>query len=573
MEENMISNEFSVKLCLEHEVKHGYKVVKKELIVALRGEIYFVMFIINPEKDDVEPRVVLGRSFMRLTKRISNFRNETITIYPKPDTFLDSSGEEEKIGDNWDLLLDDLDFGDIPDIEGEEAEREALAIDICRRYSLLEEERPVIKTKANSDQYKKILDGICLDKMKLDGEIKKEEEEAITRIKGEALIEKEDPGAFVILIRLEGTRQRGGNGCKKRNNNVEPLKGRACEASEGYPVPAKTILDTVVSDSGDEEEYVIQRNKFRALIYGPKPAQYLNCNDPMDRSLALQAVLNPFRKTIGTHDDDARSTRFKRSRQYETVEEVMLPHVHHMFLLWEGCNQAANSRYNTKLAQLLPRLIYSPCVVDWNVLNQMSYGEAIDEMLMIKLFVASTTKEIFTSQAWTNAFNIDEPIYSELCHEFYSTYEFDKVCAADELRTKKIIKFRLFGSRHQNGYVNVAWLIARWMKMKGAGSQKESMICCGQCITKISKRKNLLSKEGRLIPEAPEPGVPRVVILRPREHQCRICMRGYVGVFEHMARVYSVPLSGAYNAPGYDQQQYDQYYQQYPPQQQPDDDE
>ncbi|GKF65668.1 hypothetical protein Tco_0192185, partial [Tanacetum coccineum] len=47
----------------------------------------------------------------------------------------------------------------------------------------------------------------------------------------------------------------------------------------------------------------------------------------------------------------------------------------------------------------------------------------------------------------------------------------------------------------------------------------------------------------------------------------------YVGVFEHMARVYSVPLSGAYNAPGYDQQQYDQYYQQYPPQQQPDDDE
>nr|GFB32137.1 hypothetical protein [Tanacetum cinerariifolium] len=123
MEENTISNEFAVKLCLDHEVKHGNKVVKKELIIVLRGEIYFVKFIINLEKDDVEPGV---------------------------------------------------------------------------------EERLVIKTMAYSDKYKKILDGICLDKMKLDGEIKKEEEEAITRIKGEVLIEKEDPRAFMILIWLDG---------------------------------------------------------------------------------------------------------------------------------------------------------------------------------------------------------------------------------------------------------------------------------------------------------------------------------------------------------------------------------
>ncbi|GJV88781.1 hypothetical protein Tco_1532719 [Tanacetum coccineum] len=38
VEENMISNKYAVKLCLEHEVKRGNKVVKKELIVALREE-------------------------------------------------------------------------------------------------------------------------------------------------------------------------------------------------------------------------------------------------------------------------------------------------------------------------------------------------------------------------------------------------------------------------------------------------------------------------------------------------------------------------------------------------------
>ncbi|GKE11951.1 hypothetical protein Tco_1415502 [Tanacetum coccineum] len=125
--ENMISNEFAVKFCLDHEVKCGHKVVKNELIIALRGEIYFVKFIINPEEDDVKPGVVLG-----------------------------SSGENEKIDDDWDLLLDDLDFGDIPEIEGveippfvkpltqEEAAREELVIDICRRYSIQEEERPVL---------------------------------------------------------------------------------------------------------------------------------------------------------------------------------------------------------------------------------------------------------------------------------------------------------------------------------------------------------------------------------------------------------------------------------------------
>ncbi|GKG44465.1 hypothetical protein Tco_0485903, partial [Tanacetum coccineum] len=122
------------------------------------------------------------------TKGIADFRIETITIYLGLNPFLDSAGEKEKIGDDWDFLLDDLDFRDILDIEGvkvppfvckigknsrnkrkqlekyqliyydmgpslstrkpltqEESEREAMDIDISRRYSLLEEERLVIE--------------------------------------------------------------------------------------------------------------------------------------------------------------------------------------------------------------------------------------------------------------------------------------------------------------------------------------------------------------------------------------------------------------------------------------------
>nr|GEW40886.1 hypothetical protein [Tanacetum cinerariifolium] len=81
------------------------------------------------------------------------------------------------------------------------------------------------------------------------------------------------------------------------------------------------------------------------------------------------------------------------------------------------------------------------------VIRMGCHGE-IDDMLKFRLREARSDEEIFTSVAWIRAFNINEPIYAELCHEFYSTYEFNKVCADDELQTKKIIKFRLGGRAH-----------------------------------------------------------------------------------------------------------------------------
>ncbi|GJY77089.1 hypothetical protein Tco_0482205 [Tanacetum coccineum] len=116
--DNLISNEFAVKLCLEHEVKNGDKVVKKELIAALRGEIYFVKFIINLEQDDIEPTIVFERSFLRLTKGIAYFRNGIITIYPDLDPFLDDSDKSNNSEEDWDAILDNIDFGDIPQLKG-----------------------------------------------------------------------------------------------------------------------------------------------------------------------------------------------------------------------------------------------------------------------------------------------------------------------------------------------------------------------------------------------------------------------------------------------------------------------
>ncbi|GJV43369.1 ribonuclease H-like domain-containing protein [Tanacetum coccineum] len=539
----------------------------------------------------------------------------------------------------------------------EEATKEALALRISQKFALLEEVRPVLETMAYHDKYKKVLDEIWKDKVELDVLLE-------GKVNENALV---DTGSDINTMPYRIYEKLGREEIKKVDREITMIKHTQAEAMgiltnvlcqvgvttiiakflildipidrdapivvgrgflytiggivntperlfstfdgichQTFCAARLDVLRTVKSDSNDEEEYDIKRNKFGAPIYGLKPAAYLNYNNPAERSLALQAVINPVRKIsvwkkavsflgslhvplqhvnwkpnykgcytneeeakgqwrteiriMGGNDDEAGSSRSKPSRQYETVEEVLLLQVHHEFLLWEGCNNEAKSRYNTKLANLLPRHVYSPCVVNWDVLNRIGCDGEIDDMLRIKLREAESNEEIFTSVAWIRAFNIKEPIYSELCREFYSTYEFDEVYADDELQTKKIINFRLGGrahsltllefarklglyhaERHQNGYVNVAWLIARWIKRKGAGTQKESQICYGQFITKLARKLRVLSDEvlrslsaliycrdldtttlrelidfeGRLIPKDPQPGVPRVGILRP----------------------------------------------------------
>ncbi|GJR73730.1 hypothetical protein Tco_0086095 [Tanacetum coccineum] len=83
----------------------GYE---KGVVSCLNGELYFVKFIINQEEDDVEPGVVFGRSFLRLTKGIVDFGNGIITIYPDLVSFNDDSD------DDWEAIIDGVDFSDLP---------------------------------------------------------------------------------------------------------------------------------------------------------------------------------------------------------------------------------------------------------------------------------------------------------------------------------------------------------------------------------------------------------------------------------------------------------------------------
>ncbi|GKE07152.1 hypothetical protein Tco_1399170 [Tanacetum coccineum] len=288
---------------------------------------------------------------------------------------------------------------------------EAIEKDIYERILILQEPRPIIETLKFSDQHKKLLDNVLLDKLKLDGEFEIDEEEATEEvIRGYKMIrEKNDPGVFVLPIRIEEKFDTHALADTGSNINAEPmgiLKDVLCQVGvtkiiakfmifdipvdKDVPIDVGRIRNKHEESHEDKEEYTVKRDKNGKPIYGPKFAKYLNCDDPMDRdgdgkwhgkvrivdpygNVYDQGSEKNFIETSGKNDFEAGSSSLpKITLQHETVEEAMLPY-----------------------------------------------------------------EEIFTSEAWRRAFDIREHVCAELCHEFYATYEFDETVTDEELMSRK----------------------------------------------------------------------------------------------------------------------------------------
>nr|GFB06897.1 hypothetical protein [Tanacetum cinerariifolium] len=222
-------------------------------------------------------------------------------------------------------------------------------------------------------------------------------------------------------------------------------------------------------------------------------------------------------------------------------------------------------------------------------------------MLKISLKEAESNEEIFFFVAWVRDFNIQEPIYPKLYCEFYATYEFDEVCADDELQSKKIISFRLgervlrsdenFNAREyweristdgdlhlsRSSITSVRFLILKVLhKMITyrlcTGYEKtqkndlwKSRVLIEEIVRTLSTPvyyrsldrttlRKLIDSEDRLIPDILVDDVSRVATQRALRVQRALMQNLY---------------ERDYNPPGYAQPQYDQYYQQYYPQQPP----
>ncbi|GKC31859.1 hypothetical protein Tco_1039153 [Tanacetum coccineum] len=186
----------------------------------------------------------------------------------------------------------------------EEAAREKLAISICERYAILEENRPVIETLAYSDKYRKLLDEICLDKKKLDEEIKDELEGKIN-LNGLA-----DTGSKVNVMPYRIYMDLRRKKVKKVNSGIEMinhslaepmglLKDALCQVGVATIIAngvldiidqvmstydgvchqtfraARTNINTLESDSDDKEEYAAALNPFHQIRVWKKAVSFL----------------------------------------------------------------------------------------------------------------------------------------------------------------------------------------------------------------------------------------------------------------------------------------------------------
>ncbi|GJS32517.1 retrotransposon ORF1 [Tanacetum coccineum] len=388
--------------------------------------------------------------------------------------------------ENLNLFYQDI--GPSSSVEGhltqEEAAKEALAIRTSQKFALLEEERPVIETMAYHDKYKKILDEIWKDKVELDGKTVKEEEEAVKRIKGEALKEKDDPGAFIFPIRLEGKVNK--NALADTGSDINTMSYRIYETL-GREEMKKidrgiTMINHTRAEAMGKLSIVLCQVGITTII-----AKFLILDITIDRDAPIVSVIKPcaarirfleeagsdsvdeerlpdkrgIRLTIGTHDNEAESSRIHRFRQ-PTKQ-------------WQEFDLVGVAR----------RLgLYQAIELDEDGFNvYFEGGLRSDDHFNAQEYWLSISREENLNLSRSHASTI------KICHLL----------------------------RHQNGYANVAWLIARWMKRKGAGTQKESQICCRHFITKLARKtKDLYDRMGRI--EIRQEAIERMEYKEPITH-------------------------------------------------------
>ncbi|GJR08253.1 hypothetical protein Tco_0790905 [Tanacetum coccineum] len=205
------------------------------------------------------------------------------------------------------------------------------------------------------------------------------------------------------------------------------------------------VMRNAESDSDDEEDYHIKRNKFGAPIYGPKPVPYLNYNDPDERSLAIQTITNPFHKI----------SVWKKAVSFLGSLPVPLKHVN-LKPDYKGSytkEEEATGQWRTEI-RLTDSYgnIYLQGFTTKKTDKKLSKYHKLSDIMSPNWFVEEKTMRTNDDEAGSSRSKRSRQHANskgrELCHEFYSTCEFDKVCADDELQTKKIIKFRLGGRAH-----------------------------------------------------------------------------------------------------------------------------
>ncbi|GJW49653.1 hypothetical protein Tco_0091004 [Tanacetum coccineum] len=459
----------------------------------------------------------------------------------------------------------------------EELSREELEKDLSERILILNEPRPIIETLKYGDRYKKVLDTITLDKLKLDGELELEEEEADEEMIREykAIKEKKDPE-----LGTEYVKPVSHNVSMLNHSEAEPigmLKDVLCQIGVTMVLAKFLILDMPVDrtipiivgrsflhtcggiintlkgttstfdgvchqkfyvveiqnkgeeiDSDDKEEYYLKRDEMGRPFYGPNLISYFDRNDHMELALAIQDSINLFRKIYVWK----KAVAFLGSLPVPLLHTDWMPKGSGDFV-----KEVGNEKWQTKI----------------RVINQ--YGNTFEQR-----FLGCYSNKIYSLLKRGDAY--------------------------DELRTKKIIKFKLGGS----GCTLTLLEFARRLELYHAneindegfevyfqgGLRSDENFNARDYWLSISSEEELhLSRSLAFTIRRPILRVLQKMItygdlydrmgnleirqgkLERMAHSQSYQLDRHAELFEHMAGHYRYTMQGAYAPPGYDEEQQD----------------
>ncbi|GJU82957.1 reverse transcriptase domain-containing protein [Tanacetum coccineum] len=294
-------------------------------------------------------------------------------------------------------------------------------------HSQPSEPRSIIETLKSSDQHKKLLDSVLLDKLILDEEVKLEEEAATEEVirSYKAIKEKNDPGVFVLLIRIEVKFDFLALADTSSNIYVLPYRIYAkLGRDQVKPVTNKITM----LDHSKAEPMGILRDVLCQVGVTTIIAKKLILDIPIDRDVPIVvgrsflytygSILNTIKGTTSTFDGVCHQKFYVAQKgdgdgKWHANVRIVDPYGN---LFDQGYQTRATKRKMSKH--------YKP----QGVVNNMGCVKEIEAMLEIKVYEMGEEEEIF------------------------------------------------------NG-----------VKRKGAGSQRDSMICYGQFNTRIARRMGLLT--------------------------------------------------------------------------------
>ncbi|GKA06425.1 kinase-like domain-containing protein [Tanacetum coccineum] len=340
------------------------------------------------------------------------------------------------------------------------------------KYKELEESKPILEVLENYVMYKKKLDEILIGKERLNKQ-KFSEEEKVGIIEHGLPKKMCDPRNYVLPVKINGVVEMValvdtrasvsvlpyslykdlGLGdlrpCQTNLTMVDNTQAKAMGEVKNVRIQigyqAYVVYLLIFDISVDPElplllgrpflrtcgaiidmgrgSFEVGRDEDGNVKYGPITPSFIDIEDDMERTLAMEAYFNPFKNVIVTYKkvdgDGDWHARFK----------IVTPS-------GRKFNQAFKTKTTTRKLS-----------GKFKAEDVLSFEDTLREMMILE-YIYEGDGDMFVDYSWERALLIDNEIYLEWVLEFFSTLYFDKNVDRNNLMKEKCIWFRLCGHEH-----------------------------------------------------------------------------------------------------------------------------